>query len=214
MCSSIELEVTTASKAFGGWRRCSGLFLFWLGLLLCLIGFFSFSRAVGEADSWRVESLSLSLCPKEAASPCSGSETWEARPKQEMPQALLMESWGLAPPAGRELQGRRRPCLELGALGLEGSGTRQQKTARPSGKDGAPPPSRHACSSLGAPWAAAGQGLNLFPPEPVACSPDTPQGLGRSLKSGLLRLAPRLRLPPASHGRGEELGRHGNPSLP
>lgn len=45
----------------------------------------------------------------------------------------------------------------------------------------------------------------------MAGSPDAPRGPGCRLKWGL-RLAPRLRLPPASHGRGGGLGRHGNPA--
>lgn len=83
MCSSIELEVTAAFKAFGV------VFLFFF--------FFSLSRAVGAfgtAASRGVRSFTPSPRPEEAASPSSASDTrgCEAGPKQEMPQALLMES--------------------------------------------------------------------------------------------------------------------------
>lgn len=94
--------------------------------------------------------------------------------------------------------GRRRGLSALREAAAR-SGEARPGPARPGGggaaRGRAPPRAR-------APRAAAGPGLNLFPPEPVAGSPATPRGFGCCLKWGL-RLGLRL---PASHGRGEGPG--------
>lgn len=124
-------------------------------------------------------------------------------------------------PAGRQQEGGKQMRGRPAAAGAASSPAPREaapdsrERLGPAGEvtqPGAAATPLPSCSSPGAPRAAARPGLNLFLPESVAESPDTPRALGCCLKSGRLLLALPLRLSPASQGRGEGLGRHGNPA--